>query len=82
MSERANKQVRELANHVQLLQDELLLLNMHHSALMELLIEGRPITRDAVNLRQQQILTACQQEWAQKMEPGEPEPPSNLIILP
>lgn len=56
--------IRELANEVQTLRDELLLANIYQTALVELLTEGRAITSESVEKRRRQVFEACQQEWA------------------
>ena len=68
MTEKASKQVRELANHVQLLQDELVVMFMQVSALVELLTDGRPITPESVEERRKMILAACQKEWLEQQK--------------
>lgn len=64
---RLEKAVLELTVNVLTLREELLLLNIHHSALTELLLEGRAITPEALDKRRQQILTVMQAQ-AEKIE--------------
>lgn len=63
----------DLANMVQALQDEMLLMNIHLSALTELMIEGRPVTKAELDKRKQMIFDACKREWErqQQQEGGE-----------
>ncbi|WP_304459060.1 hypothetical protein [Alicyclobacillus sendaiensis] len=60
----------DLANMVQALQDEVLLLNIHLSALTELMIEGRPVTKAELDKRKQMIFDACKREWERQMAEG------------
>lgn len=60
----------DLANMVQALQDEMLLMNIHLSALTELMIEGRPVTKAELDKRKQMIFDACKREWEQQMAEG------------
>jgi len=65
--ENEQQAIVELANMVQALQDELLLLNIHLSALTELLVEERPITMASLDQRKQVIFDACKREWERQM---------------
>lgn len=53
-----------LANQVQALQDTVLLLNLNLTAVVQILEEGRPITKSGVEKRAQTLLRQLQEEWA------------------
>lgn len=74
MSERqtkAKRSVGDLSEAVQALGDDMMLINMHLSALTELVCEasisGRPITREGVEKRRDEILERTRKEW-QRMQ--------------
>ncbi|MFX4303002.1 hypothetical protein ACOJUR_12220 [Alicyclobacillus tolerans] len=53
-----------LANQVQALQDTVLLLNLNLTAVVQILEEGRPITKSGVEKRAQTLLRQLQEEWS------------------